>query len=92
MEGFAVGGGADVDFAFGEAGFVEGVEGLAHFHHHVVGDIDDVIDGADADRLEAGAEPVGAGADFYAADAAGGVERAEARGVDGDAGAGADGS
>ena len=77
-----LGRGADVDFAFGEARLVKGMERLADFHHHVVGDIDDVVDRADAD----GFEPVRAASrgwrQLYAADAAGGVERAELRCMD----------
>jgi len=62
-EDFLAGGGAaDDDAVFGEGVIVEGVEGLAEFHEDVVGDIDDVVDGAEADGFEAQAlEPFGEG-------------------------------
>ena len=57
-EGFAVGGAADDDAA-GEFRGVEGVERLAEFVEHEVRDIDDVVDGAQADGFEALLEPGG---------------------------------
>lgn len=63
---------------------VEGVQALAHLHHHIVGDIDDVVDGAEADAFEAGFEPSGAGADFDAFDDAGGVVGAAVGGFERD--------
>ena len=42
---------------------VERVHRLAHLQHHVVGDVDDVVDGAHAGGLEALGEPGGRGPD-----------------------------
>jgi hypothetical protein len=63
---------------------VEGVERLAAFEHDVVGDVDDVIDGIDADGGESVAEPCGAGADADAANESGVVFGAEVGAVDAD--------
>ena len=82
-EGFAFGGVADDDAAV-ELGEVEGMEGLAHLHEDVVGDVNEVVDGAKADAVEALLEPLGAGGDFHAADGAGDVEGAGFGGVDAD--------
>ncbi|MFT6181402.1 MAG: hypothetical protein ACJAQT_002126 [Akkermansiaceae bacterium] len=76
FELFAVGGLADVEGAR-DFGGIESVEGLAEFVEDVVGDIDDVVDGAEADRFELFDEPVGAGGDFDSFDGKGGVERAD---------------
>ena len=43
---------------------VEGVKWLAYFVEDVVCDINDVVDGAEADRLEFLGKPIGAGRDF----------------------------
>jgi hypothetical protein len=66
-EGFAVVGVADDDAA-GELGGVEGVERLAEFVEHEVGDIDDVVDRAQADGFEALLEPGGGFLDGDAGD------------------------
>ena len=55
-EGFAVVGVADDDAA-GEFGGIEGMQRLAEFVEHEVGDIDDVVDRAQADGFEALFEP-----------------------------------
>lgn len=74
-EGFAFGGVADDDAA-AKLGEVEGVEGLAHLHEDVIGDINEVVDGAQADAVEAFLQPLGTRANFHAANDAGDVERA----------------
>ena len=58
---------------------VEGVERLAGLEHHVVRDVDDVVDAAETDLLERGAQPIGAGPDLHALHDASGVARAEVR-------------
>ena len=63
---------------------VKGVQALAHLHHHIVGDIDDVVDGAEADAFETAFEPSGAGADFDTFDDAGGVVGAAVGGFERD--------
>ena len=80
---FAFLGAADGDAAL-EFIEVESVQVLAHLHHHIVGDIDDVVDGAEADAFEAGFQPSRAGADFDAFDDAGGVVGAAVGGFEGD--------
>ena len=47
---------------------VERVHRLAHLQHHVVGDVDDVVDGADAGGFEALGEPGGRGPDAHVED------------------------
>ncbi len=83
---------ADDDFVAGELVEVEGVEGLAEFEHDVVGDIDDIVDGAQTDGFEAFDHPVGAFGDFDVAENAGGVEGAEILRFDLDGGGGTGGS
>ena len=80
---FAFLGAADGDAAL-EFIEVKGVQALAHLHHHIVGDIDDVVDGAEADAFEAGFQPSWAGADFDAFDDAGGVVGAAVGGLERD--------
>ena len=36
---------------------IEGVQGLAHFHHDVVGHIDNIVDGVDSYRLQGALQP-----------------------------------
>lgn len=81
---------SDDDLSIGESIEVEGVEWLSAFEHDVVGDIDDVINGVDADGGESIAEPCGAGADADSANKSGVVFGAEvfAVDVDGDGGSG----
>ena len=61
----------------GQQMVIEGVERLADFKHHVVGDVHDVADAADADFFEHAPEPIRAGADLHAANDAGGVTRTQ---------------
>ncbi len=79
---FALGGVADDDLGAGEFLRVEGVHGLAVFEHHIVADIDDVVDRTQADGGEAALDPLGRGADLHAGDDRGGVERAIVRAGD----------
>jgi hypothetical protein len=77
-EGFAGLGAADDDGGFAGGGpgdelVVEGVEGLAGLEHHVIGDVDHIVDAAQPDFFEGRLQPVRAGADFDAANDAGGV-------------------
>jgi hypothetical protein len=72
----AGGGEADDESSAGEFLVVEHMAGVAQFEGDVVGDIDNIVDGALADGFEGSAEPVGAGADLDAADEPGGEERA----------------
>ena len=72
---FVLSGVADDDGA-GEFRGVEGVERLAEFVENEVGDIDDVVDGAEADGFEALFEPSGGVFDGDAGDFDGGVEGA----------------
>ena len=55
----------------GHLGQVEGVRGMAHLHHHVVGEVDHVVDGAHADLLQPLAQPGGRGSHAHVEDAAG---------------------
>ena len=55
---------------------IERVQRLAGLEHHVVCDIDDVVDAADADPLERVAQPTRTGADLHAANDARVVARA----------------
>ncbi len=61
---------------------VERVQRLAALHHHVVRNIDDVVDRRDADRRQAVHQPIGTGTDADAANHAGRVARAEIRAID----------
>ena len=58
---------------------VEGVQRLAAFHHHVVGDVDHVVDHGDADGPQPIGQPSGTGADLDAADHAGRIAIAQIR-------------
>ena len=58
---------------------VEGVERLAHLPQHEVGDVDHVVDRADADRFEPAHQPVRARAQPHVLEHARRVARAEAR-------------
>ena len=64
---------------------VKGVQRLADLVEHEVGDVDDVVDRAQADRFEPLLQPGRAFADGDAGDADGGVEGAGFRGLDVDA-------
>ena len=80
----------DDDAALGEAGLVEGVQGLAGLEHDVIGDVDDVVDGPDAGGFETALHPVGGGADLDALEDAGAVAGAVGGVLDVDAGLGGD--
>ena len=43
---------------------VERMQRLAHFEHHEIGDIDDVVDGPQSHRVEFQLQPPGTGPDF----------------------------
>ena len=47
------------DAPVGQVFEIEGVQGLAHLQHHIVGDVDDIVDGALAHRSQAVLQPVG---------------------------------
>ena len=66
--------------AAADLGGVEGVQRLAHGQHHVVGDVDHVVDGAHAGVREARLEPGRRLAHRDAADDAGAVARRTGRG------------
>ena len=59
------------------AGEVEGVHGLAVFQHHIVGDVHDVVDGADAGVPQPFPHPRGRGLDLHVLHHPGGVPGAE---------------
>ena len=59
------------------AGEVKGVHGLAVFQHHVVGDVHDVVDGADAGVPQPFPHPRGGGLDLHVLHHPGGVPGAE---------------
>ncbi|MEY3274856.1 MAG: hypothetical protein RL153_121, partial [Verrucomicrobiota bacterium] len=88
-EGLALGGAADDDGGdavgvAGEEAKVEGVERLPGLEHHQVGNVHDVVDGAEADHGEACLEPAGAGPHADAAQDARGIAMAGLGGVDAD--------
>ena len=65
LNGLALPGGADDDVVALHAGEVEGVHGLAVFQHHIVGDVHDVVDGADAGVPQPFPHPRGGGLDLH---------------------------
>ena len=73
--------GADLGAAYEVV--VEGVEGLARLQHHVVGDVNDVVDGAHARPHEALLHPGGRGAHLDPFNDAGREAPAEVGGLDG---------
>src|SRR6185369_6844325 len=78
LEFFLIGGATNDDggliiLAFGDEMIVERMQRLADFEHDVVGDVDNVVDAADADLFQSGPQPIRAGPDLYAFDDAGGV-------------------
>ena len=87
LDFLAIAGLTDDDGAVGEARVVEGVERLATFQHHVVGDIDDQPERAHAALLQALRHPVGRGAVLHASEDARRVARAVGR-LDDDLGQG----
>ena len=68
-----LGGRAHHDFVTGNLIAVEAVQGLTHGHEYVVGDVDNIVDGAQTDGGEAVAEPFGALFDGHALDGASAV-------------------
>ena len=77
LNGLALTGGADDDMVALHAGEVEGVHGLAVFQHHIVGDVHDVVDGADAGVPQPLPHPGGGGLDLHVLHHPGGVPGAE---------------
>ena len=85
-EGFAGLGAADDDGGNAGGGpgdelVVEGMEGLARLEHHVIGDIDHIVDAAEPNLFESRFQPGRAGSDFNAPNDAGGVSGAEVGGI-----------
>ena len=70
--------------ADGELAQVEGVQGLARKEHHIVGDVDDVVDRAGTGSSHAAGQPVGAGADLDVLHDAGRIAAAHLGIIDGD--------
>ena len=77
LNGLALPGGADDDMVALHAGEVEGVHGLAVFQHHIVGDVHDVVDGADAGVPQPLPHPRGGGLDLHVLHHPGGVPGAQ---------------
>ena len=67
----------DDDLLGGNIAIVKGMHGLTVFQHDIVGDIDDVVNGADTVGTESLAEPLGGGGDLHIANHTGGVAVAE---------------
>ena len=61
---------------------VEGVKRLASEVHHVVGDVDHIVDGSGAGGNHTARKPLGAGTNLHVAYHAGRVARAELRVID----------
>ena len=77
LDGLAVTGAADNDAAVGQALVVECVHRLAVLEHDVVGDINDIVDRADAAGVQTLAHPSRGRLDLDVLDNAGGVARAQ---------------
>ena len=77
LNGLALPGGANDDMIALHAGEVKGVHGLAVFQHHIVGDVHDVVDGADAGVPQPFPHPRGRGLDLHVLYHPGGVPGAE---------------
>ena len=67
-----------VAIALGKGVQVKGVQRLTGEHHHIVGDVDDVVVRAHAQGVEALDHPVGRGADLHVAHDAGDIAVAQA--------------
>src|SRR5205823_9566525 len=65
---------------------VKRVRRLAEFEHHKIGDVDDVVDRANADALDLRAQPLRARSDFHVVDLTGGEKWTFASRGDGHAG------
>ena len=63
--------------ALGEGGQIECVQRLAGKHHHIVGDVDDVVVGTDAASVQALHQPLGRRANLHVANDAGNIAAAE---------------
>lgn len=63
-DSLALGRSADDDGLGGNVGSVKRVHRLAVFQHHIVRDVDDVVDRADACRAQTLAHPLGTGRNF----------------------------
>ena len=61
---------------------VEGVQRLPALHQDVIGNVDDVVDRQQSDRLEAVRHPVGAGSDLRPADEPRGIAEAQVGALD----------
>ena len=70
---------ADDDLAALHIAVVKGVHGLAVLQHHVVGDVHDVVDGADAHAPQPLPHPLGGGGDLHVPHHPGGVPGAPGR-------------
>ena len=81
---FARGGASNDKGGAAELAGIKGVHGLAVLEHHVIADIDHIVDRAQADGGEALLHPVGAGPNLDARDHGGGVKRAVLGGIDAD--------
>ena len=64
---------ANDDAMFMQAIEIKRVQRLAHFEKDEIGDIDDVVDGAQADRFESARKPLRTGRDFTITNDSGGV-------------------
>ena len=69
---------ATVAIALGKGVQVKGVQRLTGEHHHIVGDVDDVVVRAHAQGVKALDHPVGRGADLHVAHDAGDIAVAQA--------------
>src|SRR4051812_5993898 len=72
------------DDASAEPGQIEGMKRAAQLVQNEIGDVDDVVDGAQADRSEPGLEPLRTGGDLDPANDARGVQRAAVGGIKAD--------
>ena len=76
---------ADDDAMIAHLVVVESVQRMAELEHHVVGDVDDVVDAGDAAGFEAVAQPWRRGLNFHAANHARGEAAAKFRRLNFDA-------
>ena len=70
---FALAGQSHVDVAV-ELVRIKSVSGLAQLEHHEIRDIDDVIDGTNADAFDFRAQPIGTWPDLHVFNSAGGIK------------------
>ncbi len=83
-EGLVASGPTDNDTAAAQGGEVKGVQRLAGFEHHVVGDVDDIVDRPHAHGAQPLLQPLRRRADGDLADFPGGVTGTEFRRFDAD--------